>query len=81
MITQNLPQHTGGLTLVPDSDDLYGWITNAQASEQLPGRELYQERFVVLMPEISDEDRNAATNELKQTVGVDIPEDPLTLRY
>ena len=81
MRTLSLPTWLGGLTYYADNEGMTGWITNVASALQLPGRELYEQRFVVRMPEITEEDRDTTIEQVAETYVAAIPEDPLIMRY
>ncbi len=71
----------GTLSSVPESDDLDGWMTNVSpgSPDYDPTAPAYRERFVVRMPEIEAEARDASDVQAPQTYEIQVPEDELIL--
>jgi hypothetical protein len=80
--TYYLGARAGGTINAPaDSDEWDGWITNAYGAGVTDPTTLYNERFVLRMPEIEDTARNATEVQAATTYVVEVPEDTLTLSY
>lgn len=74
------PIRVGGIPgAVTDSDELDGWLTNAQESERTPGAALYRERLVLRLPAIEEGARNATEVAASVSYSVAVPQDELTL--
>jgi len=71
----------GGLSYTKDDPEWSGWITNVAPVYQLPGRELYDERFALELPEIEESARDAAVIVAPSEYTVSVPKDDLTMRY
>ncbi len=80
--TYYIPYRIGGLPgALPEQDDWDGYFTNVQESLAFPGAATYDQKFVVRMPAISEESRNAQVSLAEQVYEIDVPEDILILRY
>ena len=82
----NLDTHIGRLPSVPvDSEDWRGYIGNNEFLTLLgvaaitAGANVYDERFVVEFPEVSDSERNENINQSDSTHNVAIPQNDLTV--
>ena len=77
----SLPQWTGGKSYITDDPSWSGWVTNVTAALQVPGAPIYDERFVVTMPEVESAARDEDVVDVEATYIVSIPNDTLTMRY
>lgn len=71
----------GTINAPPDNTEWDGWITNAYADALTDPTTLYNERFVLRMPEIEEQARNATEAQQPTTYNVVVPQDELTLSY
>jgi hypothetical protein len=77
-----IPTRLGGYSFSPPDDpDWDGYMANILESLRAPAAEIYQQRFVVKMPEIESAARSAAIALQAQEYEVIVPQDPFTLSY
>lgn len=75
-----IPYRLGGTINAPqDNADWDGYMTNVIEAQRDPSGGVYEERFVVRMPEIEETARTAVDVQQPATYEVAVPEDQLTL--
>ena len=70
----------GGEEFSPPDDDTWdGYVSNVDERIRFPGAEIYRTRFVLRMPEVETEARDALTEDEVTPYEVAVPQDELTM--